>query len=370
MGIALTQALQSNKPCKVIFAPDWSIGNPYQSMLRRAVEATGCVVTFDRFPSGLFPLARLAFKHRAPTALHLHWINDLIAPVMWASNEWFRLVKIWLLAADMLLVRLSGTRIVWTIHNLVGHESQNPRAELLVRRVVAMCATHIILHSESARSMVQKRFDLDLSRKSSVVRHGNYKGCYPPNEELSKQLAERWRLNSSTTTVLSFGAIRPYKGLERLLSALATCARQDLRLVVAGRPFDRNLEIRLKAAAADDDRIVLALDFIPDSEVAAYFSLADVVAIPSESTLTSGSAVLAMTLGKAMILPVDAQVLDLVDETGAVFFNSDCEFVAALNGLHKPTLAQMGEVNRRIAACFDWHAIGCLISDIYTGTRR
>ena len=63
-----------------------------------------------------------------------------------------------LLALDILVVRLRGKRVIWTIHNLVSHESNNPEWEIKARRVIARTCSHALLHSHSALKLVEKTY--------------------------------------------------------------------------------------------------------------------------------------------------------------------------------------------------------------------
>jgi glycosyltransferase involved in cell wall biosynthesis len=113
--------------------------------------------------------------------------------------------------------------------------------------------------------------------------------------------------------LLFFGIVRPYKGLEYLLEAIRRSALQGVNpyLIVAGEFWEQKqhyLEIieRLELK----DRVRLDNRYIPDEEVADYFSAADLFVAPYVQGTQSGSAHLALGFG----LPVVAS-LSIVDET-------------------------------------------------------
>lgn len=345
-------------PTKIMMAPDWRRGNPYQSLLARAVEATGPQVSFGSLSRGRFALLRLWLANGRPPVLHLHWINALIEPILWSRGSLGRWLKLLLLRADLLLVRVLGARVVWTIHNRVSHESASPAEELQVRSVVAACVDHVIVHSESALALLRRDYGARSLKqdKVSVIRHGNYIGCYPPNATLAAKLRDEMSLPSEGITLLFFGGIRPYKGIEKLVGALQACPRSDLRLLIAGQPMTERMRADLQSAAQRDPRILLSLRFIPDAEVAAFFELCDVAVIPFERTLTSGSAVLAMTMGRAVILPAEARILDL--GAGAIFYDGDADLARTISELERPRLDEMGQLNRRTSSEWDWSRVG------------
>jgi hypothetical protein len=126
----------------------------------------------------------------------------------------------------------------------------------------------------------------------------------------------------------------------------------------------------LDEVSAIDPRVIVIPEFVPDEMVAPMFAVADVVAIPFERTLTSGSTVLAMTMGKATVLPVDAKVFDLVDERSALFFRSMPELTHIFETLDKEDLIQRGLEARLQADRLNWSGIGGQVYRAYEKALR
>jgi beta-1,4-mannosyltransferase len=349
----------------VVFLPDWRVGNPYQSLLAQALVAQGVRVGFHAMPRGFFALNRLPALVRRHKTLHLHWVNDLIAHLVWPQNAYLRCFKRGCLWLDVMLLRARGTRVVWTVHNLVSHESPDPEAEVAARRLLAQSCSHLVVHSASAVRELEAAWKLDLSRRASVVPHGNYDGCYALRDGESSALRQRLGIPDDALCILFFGAVRRYKGVLALAHAMSHVKRQDVRLIIAGKPNEAALKIEIEAAAAADKRIVLALEFIPDEAVAAYFSLAHAVVVPFERTLTSGSVVLAMTLGKATLLSHEAKVFDLADERTSRFFDSLDDLSALIETLGLEELQAHGRLAREVADTLAWSGIASALKRIY-----
>ena len=350
---------------RVVFAPDWRPGNPYQDLLASSVESAGWGVVFAQFRPGPLKLYKLVSAYPGTRVIHLHWLRDLIAPILWSSNARVRRLKLLLLAGELRWLRARGVRVVWTIHNLVEHESPNVAAEIQARRVIATNVGHLILHSHAARHSAEDCYGVSLQGRSSIIPLGNYDGCYRPDPARTAALSELLHLSPTMTVVLFFGAVRPYKGIERLIDALRRSSDPNLRVLLVGRALDPEYEQRLRQLAAGEPRLLLSLEFIPDSDVWPYFDLADVVALPFTRILTSSSAVLAMTRSKALLLPSEAKDLELVDERGARYFTSEDELVACLDSLDKDDLSRMGRHNRSVADELDWSRIGQRTTDVY-----
>ena len=88
--------------------------------------------------------------------------------------------------------------------------------------------------------------------------------------------------------ILFFGLIREYKGLDILLEAFRNLP-DDYQLIIAGEPygsFDKYQ--RIIDSLPGKDRIFTDLKYIKDSEVAKYFSAADVAVLPYRSATQSG----------------------------------------------------------------------------------
>ncbi len=99
----------------------------------------------------------------------------------------------------------------------------------------------------------------------------------------------------SGSTLLFFGLLRAYKGIDVLLRALVHMP--EARLVVAGDPLDPVEPLQdLARELGVDARVEWRLGFLPDDEVAALMRDAAVVVLPYRRTDASG--VLATAIGR------------------------------------------------------------------------
>lgn len=352
-----------NKPMKtknenipsheIAMLPNWSEGNPYQNLLIGSLRKQGKSISLHDFPSGILPLNQLITQNPAIKVIHIHWINDYISRIFWSRSTLKITARILILATDITLSRIRGRRVIWTIHNSVSHESPNESLEISARKTIAITCSRIIIHSASALNTIEKLYNLKLTKKTSVIPHGNYDGCYdtPAPHSTSKEKTDR------NIVILFFGAIRPYKGVEKLVEAFQSCSRQDIRLIIAGRCSDPYMSTSLEKAVNQDSRIKCILDFIPESEVQNLYNASDIVAIPFERTLTSGSAILALTMARPLILPEHAKVFDLATEDYSYFFQSIDDLKKIIESLNKFELAKMSPIARSKADTLSWEKI-------------
>ena len=114
-----------------------------------------------------------------------------------------------------------------------------------------------------------------------------------------------WACRSGGPVFAFVGAIRGYKGVGELLEAFAgsTDLGPDARLLICGKPLPARLGRELEQRAVADPRIVLRLERMPEEELSQVLRAADVVVLPFRDILTSGSAILALSLGRPVIAP-------------------------------------------------------------------
>lgn len=344
-------------PPQVIFLPDGRGGNPYQDLLAEGIESSGLHVAFAHYPNSELPLLKIARSHPSVQIIHLHWINEYVGRICWSGNSLKARLRIWLLIFDVLMVRLRGVKVIWTVHNRLSHESLDQEREIVGRRWLARTVTRLIFHSPEARTEIEQLLSTRLAHRSSVIPHGHYLGIYPADPTREQQLREQFNLRDNDTIIVFFGALRRYKGIGQLLQAFRATHNPQLRLIIAGRPFDSEIGDDIQKAAAEDPRICTYLGFIPTADVGPLYAIADLAAIPFERTLTSGSAILALSMGKAVLLPDEARVLGLPKD-GTLFFGQEHELKEILQRLATWDLEAMGKLNLEAAKALSWTKIG------------
>jgi glycosyltransferase involved in cell wall biosynthesis len=199
--------------------------------------------------------------------------------------------------------------VVVTLHEFTRESALLPVAgPALYRRVASHC-DHIIVHTDIALNSVVGRFGVPKG-KVTVIPHPSAR---PPVATASRDDLRRRFALGDARVMLAFGFIHVDKGLDDLVRALgilraAGCGPiDDYVLVVAGsvRPRQglfRAFEVRdrlhlsrvmrLARRSGVRQRLVLT-GYVPVGEVAAWFSLAEVVVLPYRRIEQSGVASLA-----------------------------------------------------------------------------
>ena len=163
------------------------LGNPYGGLLVEAMQRHG--YSFELIslnPGRDTPSVNLGWiwRNRGRVhGIHLHWLQG-ITNTDTATKAWLRMGAF---VASLLLARLLGYRIIWTLHNMLPHERPHWGVDVVGRYVMALLANSIICHCEYAARRYTRRFKR--RRNLFVIPHGDFRNAYPA--EVSREEARR-----------------------------------------------------------------------------------------------------------------------------------------------------------------------------------
>jgi len=216
--------------------------------------------------------------------------------------------------ALMLFYKLLGKRIVFTAHNV--NAGRRDKEDTFLNRwslfIQYRLADHIFVHTGQMKTQLSDEFRVP-SGKVTVIPFG-INNTVPTTRLTASQAREQLGIGPQEKTVLFFGNIAPYKGLEHLVTALGELCKTDrtYRLVIAGKPKgceDYWADIKDKVARLGlRDRVIEKIEYVPDEEVEVYFKAADVLVLPYNYVFQSG----VLFLGYSFGLPV------VVSDVGAL----------------------------------------------------
>jgi glycosyltransferase involved in cell wall biosynthesis len=191
----------------------------------------------------------------------------------------------------------------------------------------------------------------------------NYK-----NEVSKEEARSELGLDQEETVFLYFGQICPYKGVPYLIDEFTSIEAPNIRLLVVGNPMNELIEETIPKKSAIDDRITTVLEFVSDEDIQLYMNACDCVVLPYNEITTSGSAVLAISFGKPIIIPRRGCVPDQLDEKGSLIYPPDSPdgLRTALSQALDGDLMSMGEHNEKLARQHDWEEIAETTSQVYS----
>jgi glycosyltransferase involved in cell wall biosynthesis len=191
------------------------------------------------------------------------------------------------------------TRVV-ICHNVVQHEPLPGFARLT--RAVLRHADLLVTHAPQQRAELAELGLGDIPFVEAF--HPRFVAsdlAYSRSDE--ECAAERARQGSPDLLLLTFGSVRPYKGVDLALEALALVdPALDIRLVVAGRFWNCADELRAQADRLGlDGRLQLRDEFVSGPQTALLFGAADAALLPYRSASQSGVVQLAFAYGRPVI---------------------------------------------------------------------
>ncbi len=134
---------------------------------------------------------------------------------------------------------------------------------------------------------------------------------------------------ANSRTILFFGLIREYKGLDILIKAFSGLGN-EYTLVIAGEPYGSFEKYAgLISECKNRDNIILRTEYIRDNDVAAYFSASDVVVLPYRSATQSGITAISYHFGIPMITTDTGGLKESIGErgTGIVVDRADVQLI-------------------------------------------
>lgn len=267
----MSRSGQAAAPLRVLFstgAPGPST-NPYITQLYRALA--------PRVEPRYFSMRAALFSRY--DVLHLHWPEYLLRhPGRWGT--WAKRACVLLLLARL---RLAGTPIVRTLHNVQPHESRGRVEGWLLARIDAATRRWIRINATTPLR----------TPATDTILHGHYRDWYAglPSPQVRKG------------QLLHFGLLRPYKGVEALLEAMRGLDDPQVRLRICGKPADAAIRATVEQACAGDRRISAELAYLDDAALATEIGQAELVVLPYRQMHNSGTLLLALSLDRPVLAP-------------------------------------------------------------------
>lgn len=289
----------------------------YNERLARAFKERGDEVkihTFSlQYPSILFPGKTQISSSPPPEGLDIEVSVNSINPLNWwkvgnrIKNDRpdLLVIKFWLPFMGPCFGTIARrakknkhTRVVCIVDNIIPHEKRpgdRPFTNYFVKPVDGFIA-----QSKSVQNDLQQFTSHQPVIYNPHPLFDNF-GQMMDKTEAKKALG----LDPQYHYLLFFGFIREYKGLDLVLKAMADprLKSRPVKLIVAGEYYDSPAPY--KAIIEDHGlhgRVIEKTAFIPDEEVARYFSACDLVVQPYKNATQSGVTQIAYHFNKPMIV--------------------------------------------------------------------
>jgi len=253
-----------------------------------------------------------------------------------------------------------GPSLVMTAHGFLRGAEGGPAAGRALRRMDAVVA----LSEYGARRL--RESGAVAHDRVHVIPHGafDYLTRLPAERPLPAELEA-----AEGPVILSFGLIRPYKGVDVLLRAFADVP--DAELWVVGRSLGVDLGELEQLASAAPGRVRFVPRFVDDAELPAIFRRADIVALPYRDAEQSGVLYTALAFGKAIVASAVGGFPEVVRDHGAgrlVPPGDPGALAASLRELISQPAARDGLAAAALAAArgpYSWDTVARRTLDLY-----
>lgn len=245
--------------------------------------------------------------------LHVHWPEKALM----VTGRLARVAGAAAGRAVLQAARLHGASVVWTTHNARPHERRNARLDRWYWSGVIERVDGLIHPSAASQAAVEAAYPSLARLPQAVVHLGHFRGSYP--DRISRDEARAgFGLPADAAVVAFLGLLRPYKNVPHLIGTVrALPPERNAVLLVGGEPLDAGIAAEIEGAAGGDPRVRLALRHVPDDDVQRYLRAADLVALPFTDITNSGSALLALSFDRPVLVPRRGAMGELEELVGA-----------------------------------------------------
>jgi len=276
-----------------------------------------------------------------------------------------------------------GKKLVFTAHNVDSRErdGNNSFYNRITLKAMYHIYDHTIVHTPEMKEQVVKWFNVK-PEKVSVVPYG-INNMVPKTGLKSQDAKRKLNLEPDQKTLLFFGFIAPYKGLDILMNALPQIRDQigDFKLIVAGNIKNKGanpywLEIEDIIEKNDlEPYLNQNIKFIEDDDIETFFAAADVLVLPYRYIFQSGILFLSLNYGLPVIATDVGSLKDFVVEgkTGFVCEPSDHELLSKciIKNFESDIYRNLEENKEWIFNYandeYSWDKIGKITAAIYAG---
>jgi len=211
-----------------------------------------------------------------PDLLIINWFHPVMFPVYFIIT--------------FISKRIFKIKILFICHNVLPHEKNFPFSRIITKLSFSGI-DYFIVHSKSDRKDL-----LNLYKKANII-----DGFLPVHDTFDEDNNSTQKIQKNT--ILFFGYVRNYKGLDLLIQAMPyVLKRININLLIAGEFWqNKNEYINLINKFKISKNIKLIDKYIPMDQLKNYFDAVDLVVLPYRSATQSGIVQLSYNFNKPVI---------------------------------------------------------------------
>jgi len=321
-----------------------SYQHPYVRNLRQSVG--GRVLFMPRRQPGMYTPS---VPMEQADIFHLHFINELGLGL----DETTELIA---------QLRTTGTRIVWTGHDLISHDKDYERFEPLFASW-AKAADGVIHHTHYGEQLMRGRYSFRDDCEHTVINHA-YRREHSNLRlrEMRAEIEHSYGIQPAPIRIGLMGMPRVERDVLGFLEGVAASTNRDVQVVCWSlRPGD---------IVPDDERLAIAEPwrYVDDGEVERRLAICDLIAIPivpDGEMLTSGVVSDALAMGLGMLISSWEYLRESAGDAGIVCGDSVADVAGALNRLSVDDVERVKRASLTLRRRRHWDSVTGPLTNFY-----
>lgn len=283
---------------RVVIVPDPNPRNPFISIIGQGLERLGCEVGGLKDQLG-------SNNESESLPVIMNWFEEVVGTSRYALRVYWEKMR-----TCKKIIR-SGSSIVYVVHNRVPHDVMGDIDYYLtmrLRKYLCKVSRRIVILCDETRATLREQLgerDFEKVKKKIVkIPHPSYAGAYP---EVDFDYRAEYGINRDAFLFVFTGAIRQYKNIELIIDTARFFKEEglDAAFLVMGRCNDRGYFLQLQERAEGLNNLKLIAEYVPDEKIVSLIRNSDALILPYNinSSLNSGTAILAFTYGRTVVCP-------------------------------------------------------------------
>ncbi len=194
---------------------------------------------------------------------------------------------------------IKNKNVFLTLHDVNQHEGERNLINILINKIHIKLAKHIFVHGEKLRNiLIMKGYP---ENAISVIKHGDYSFFAKYKKDIPED-----------GSILFFGRIQDYKGIQYLIEAVPQIKKQipDVNVIIAGRGNFAKYNSLIQTS----ENFEIINKFIPDEVVGELFQRASVVVLPYIEGSQTGIIPIAYSFKKPVIVTNVGSISEVVED--------------------------------------------------------
>lgn len=315
--IRYLEVANGEKPLLMAYTPVARM-NPYQALTYKSF-ARNNISTIPLIKPLFFDQLTQLKSQVSDVLLHLHWNSFVLNAAADRDDAVKRLNSF---KKRLLSFKNEGGKVMWTVHNILPHDATYLDLEIDLQQFIADHSDIIHTMSHHTSRAVEDVLALDES-KLLMSPHPSYLGAYEDYTERDEARITIG-LDPDEVVYVVLGALKSYKGIREFLDGFDAASQGSARrrrLIIAGEPDGSSEIADLVSRCNLHPNVLIDARKIPYNLVQLYLRSADILGVPYQRALNSGSAMLGPSFGLPVISSRAGSLPEVLDASFTQFID-------------------------------------------------